>query len=76
MALFRILSLHHPMTSTHSHLLIQSPFTQLASETFAEYFQHYLDFINLQALLDQSKNDTGRLEMRSVGITDHIAILR
>ena len=61
-AIFQILSRNHPVTVKYPHLLIPSPpFLlsppfQLASETLAKYFQHFLDYIDLRAFLDENQN--------------------
>ena len=53
-ALFRIISHHHPVTDKHPHLLICSTPVQLTFETNTQYFQHYNIYINLPAFLEEN----------------------
>ena len=72
MALFQILSLDHPVQCMYPHLLIQALPTQLVSETVAEYFQHYLDFLHLRAFLKKNRrnlNEEKKLYRLFAGLT-------
>ena len=53
-ALFQIISDNHPILSQYPHLLICAKPTQLAAKTMAQYFQHYHDFINTRAFLEEN----------------------
>ena len=46
-ALFQILTPAHPTLSRFPYLLIRAPPSQIATETVAQYFQHYIDFMGL-----------------------------
>ena len=46
-ALFQILTPATPTLSRFPYLLICAPPSQLATDTIAQYFQHYIDFIGL-----------------------------
>ena len=46
-ALFQILFVDHPTLSKFPYLLIRAPPSQLAPDTVAQYYQHYIDFMRL-----------------------------
>ena len=53
-ALFRIISHRHPTLGKHPHLLIQSPPVQLVTETVAQHYQHYTNYIITGAFLKEN----------------------
>ena len=55
-ALFQIISYQHPTLGQHPHLLFRSPPTQLIDETVAQNSQHYNDFVNTRAFLEENQN--------------------
>ena len=71
-ALFQIISHHHPVIGKHPHLLICSLPVQLAFETVAQHFQHYSNYINLRAILEEnhiSPDQAFKLEKFLAGLT-------
>ena len=71
-ALFRILTPAHSTLSRFPYLLISAPPTQIATETVAMYFQHYIDFMGFQGLLEENRstlNLSSELDMFISGLT-------
>ena len=55
-ALYQILAVDHPTLGKFPHLLIQAPPDQLAADTVAQYYQHYIDFIHIQGFLEANRD--------------------
>ena len=78
-ALFQILTPSHPTLSRFPYLLICAPPTQIATETVAMYFQHYIDFIGLRGFLEENQstlNMPSELDKFISGLTHSKPILR
>ena len=73
-ALFQIISDQHPVLGRHPRLLICSSPRQLVAKTIAQYYEHYNDFINTRAFLEENRRslDTpSELDKFLSGLTHH-----
>ena len=71
-ALFQIITCQHPVLGQHPHLLICSPPMQLIDKTVAQYYQHYNNFVNTRAFLEENCNSldtSSELDKFLLGLT-------
>ena len=54
--MFQIISVQYPTLGQHPHHLIRVPSTQLIDKTIAQYSQHYNNFVNTRAFLEENRN--------------------
>ena len=72
MTIHRLLATNHPVQCLRPNLLVRSPPLQLESDTVAQYFQHYKDFIDLRAFLEGNRrclDDQTELDKFIAGLT-------
>ena len=55
-ALYQILSPNHPTLSNFSSLLVRTPPSQTTTETVAQYYLRYIDFLELCAFLEEIRS--------------------
>ena len=78
-AIFQILSASHPTLSRFPFLSIRYTPVQIATETVAMYYQHYVDFISLQCFLEDNRstlNLSSELDKFISGLTHSKEIFR
>ena len=70
--MFQIISHQYTVLGQHPHLLIRSLPTQLIDETVAQYYQHYNDFVNTRAFLEENRyslDTSSELDKFLLGLT-------
>ena len=55
-ALYQILTPDHPTLSRFLSLLVCNPPSQITTETVAQYYLHYIDFMGLQGFLEENRS--------------------